>query len=139
MTVQAILELIRRRFPTGIDGLTVSGGEPFDQPEELGNLLRMVKKMSLHTLVYTGYPYHSIAGRYPDILREIDVLIDGPYQQRIPPRHIWAGSGNQRVLRLVEGQILYEEQNSESLFLQGEITITGDGGIISTGFIKEEQ
>ena len=44
------------------DGITISGGEPFDQPEALIHLLAQIRsKTSIDILVYSGHPFEKIA------------------------------------------------------------------------------
>ncbi|MBP5274231.1 MAG: radical SAM protein, partial [Abditibacteriota bacterium] len=62
-----------------IDGFTLSGGDPFFQPDALRELLPRLNGISGDVLVYTGYSYEELRGRYPDILSGIAVLIDGEY------------------------------------------------------------
>lgn len=60
-----------------IDGFTVTGGDPFEQPEDLRQLLKYVKTVSEDILVYTGYDYSYLQKNYSNILELITVLIDG--------------------------------------------------------------
>lgn len=83
-----------------VEGLTVSGGEPLQQPEAVLELLRGVRRRStLSTLLFSGYRRSEIERQPlgPEILAELDVLIDGRYLER---RHAGAGlrgSENQRI------------------------------------------
>lgn len=88
-----------------IEGLTVLGGEPFDQPGALGALLSEVRRVNWSTMVYTGHNWENLAGSGDAavlrLLGEIDVLVDGPY---LPEQHCadlaWRGSRNQRLICL---------------------------------------
>lgn len=92
------------------DGVTILGGEPFQQPDGLLALVRALRmKGCPHVLCYSGYTYEVLrrrARREPTIgtiLDEIDVLIDGPYVQALADwAGPWTGSGNQRVIDLRE-------------------------------------
>jgi len=76
--------------------LTISGGEPFDQPEVLLKLLKTAKKYSYYDiLIYSGYTYASLSKRFSDILSYIDVLIDGPFMKGRYTNKAWKGSSNQ--------------------------------------------
>jgi anaerobic ribonucleoside-triphosphate reductase activating protein len=87
-----------------VDGVTVSGGEPLQQPGPVAELLAGVVawrgRREIDVLLYTGYPW-SRAARYRDVLASCDAVIAGPYVQRrntgdLPLR----GSANQRVVPL---------------------------------------
>ncbi len=120
-----------------IQGLTVSGGEPFEQPEELEKLLKAAKEKNLNTLVYTGYKYNEILFNHRDILLLCNYMIDGAYEKDIPSKCRWAGSGNQRFLQLKNGEIEKDLTECEQYSQTAEITIDETGNIIVTGFIDE--
>lgn len=93
------------RIPEPLDGITVSGGEPFDQAESLSLFLSRLRQFKPHwnVLLYTGYTLEDLQSGTTgqgELLKWIDVLIDGEYQREMPSRHPLAGSGNQRVLCL---------------------------------------
>lgn len=82
-----------------LDGVTLSGGEPFYQWYDCLLLANGIKKMELNLWVYTGYTYEQLVEdvRMRPILSFVDVLVDGPYQQDLPPAK-WRGSSNQRLI-----------------------------------------
>jgi anaerobic ribonucleoside-triphosphate reductase activating protein len=83
-----------------LQGVTYSGGEPFEQGEPLACLSQRLRKTGLSVASYTGYSYetlHNALDRFGSLLREIDVLIDGEYRNDVPPQSPWVGSGNQRI------------------------------------------
>lgn len=121
-----------------LDGLTVSGGEPFDQPDELKKLLKVVRQKGLNTLVYTGYLYEELIDSYKTILELCDYLIDGPYMKNLPSKCRWAGSGNQRFLKLKDGKILKDLTIEDEYSQTAEIIIDESGNIVITGFINEK-
>jgi len=90
------------------DGVTVSGGEPFEQAEELCRLLDYLRRRGVRDiLVYTGYTLEELRGRgdpaTDGALERIDVLIDGPYVRELDNGHgNLKGSENQRVIFLNE-------------------------------------
>lgn len=83
------------------DGVTISGGEPFIQAEALADLVMALKNHhpDWTFIVYSGYRLATLRKKddCQNLLRVIDMLIDGPYRQHIPSNHYLAGSGNQRV------------------------------------------
>ena len=90
------------------DGVSILGGEPFQQPEGLLGLVRALRARGCaHILAYSGYTYERLrrlAVRQPAtgaVLDEIQVLIDGPYVEALANEAgPWTGSGNQRVIDL---------------------------------------
>lgn len=91
-----------------IDGVTISGGEPFEQSQQLLPLLTELKNHQFSIWVYTGYLYETLK-KHPEhrkLLPFIDVLVDGPYLQNAAnPNLRYIGSSNQRILKLVNGEI----------------------------------
>lgn len=83
----------------GADGLTISGGEPFDQASALRTLVALLRvHHDVEVLVYTGYRREELAdGEAAALLDAIDLLIDGPYDRDVPNTLGWRGSDNQRV------------------------------------------
>lgn len=80
-------------------GVTVSGGEPFDQPDALRSLLTtMRQQFAGDTLVYTGYALEALDLRSFDGL--IDALICDPFQLDQPQTLALRGSDNQRLVCL---------------------------------------
>ena len=86
------------------DGATVSGGEPFNQPEELLKLVRWFRARGMEDiLVYTGFTLEELRGMgsetVDEVLRSIAVLIDGPYVRALDTGEgNLKGSDNQRIL-----------------------------------------
>lgn len=92
---------------TAADGITVSGGEPFDQAGSLAKILREVKLKrgnGFSIIVYTGHLYEELLARKDqetrDLLALSDILIDGPYIAALNDNIPYRGSSNQRILIL---------------------------------------
>ena len=83
-----------------IDGFTLTGGDPFFQPDSLRDLLPELNMICEDIMVYTGYSYEFLQHEYPDILQHIAVLIDGPYIEERNNGTVLRGSDNQRIIFL---------------------------------------
>lgn len=88
-----------------IDGVTVSGGEPFEQAEELNRLADFLAARGVKDiLVYTGYTVSQLRGKSAatdEALGKIAVLIDGPYIEQLDDgKGNLKGSANQSVIFL---------------------------------------
>jgi anaerobic ribonucleoside-triphosphate reductase activating protein len=80
------------------DGATISGGEPFDQPDALLELLQGLRAAeNLTVLVYSGYPYERLQDQHGPILSLMDVLISEPFEAAQAVSAPLRGSANQRV------------------------------------------
>jgi anaerobic ribonucleoside-triphosphate reductase activating protein len=83
------------------DGITISGGEPFDQPDALAILLAGIRKLSAaDILVFTGYPVEEIGPQLSSMDSLIDALITDPFDQSAPQTLALRGSDNQRLILL---------------------------------------
>jgi anaerobic ribonucleoside-triphosphate reductase activating protein len=129
-----------------VSGITVSGGEPFEQPEELEALLEGSGQKGLNRLVYSGFTYEELKEQGNQMVERClsltDILIDGAYVKEIPPYMPWTGSGNQRVMQLHSGQIqrLFGEGELEaSGVFDGELIIDSAGGVTATGIIDSSK
>ena len=98
---RTVEELIAYAEETAIEKkITVSGGEPFDQPQAVGALLATLHGRGWHTMVYTGYTLETLPeeGRKL-ILPYADILVDGPFiEEQKSLDLLWRGSANQRIL-----------------------------------------
>lgn len=98
----------------GLDGVTISGGEPFDQPKALAALLdglirwRNKAGLDFDLLCYSGYPLEKLRRQHPDLLVKLDALIPEPFVAALPMDRLWRGSANQSLVALSErGQRVY--------------------------------
>jgi len=83
----------------GIDGITLSGGEPLLQARELAVLAKAVQDAGLTVMIFTGYPTMPRSPDVQNLLRYTDMVIAGEYDKNKPGKTPLVGSGNQRVLR----------------------------------------
>lgn len=81
-----------------IDGITISGGEPFDQFEALlAIVVQLRERTKVDILVYTGYGVEDITDQLQQIKPYIDVLISDPFQRQSSQTLRLRGSDNQRL------------------------------------------
>lgn len=87
-----------------LDGITISGGDPFFDPHSLTKLLKRLRESTeLPILCYTGYTIEELEADplLAQPLAYIDVLIDGPYVEALKsPELRFRGSKNQRIIDL---------------------------------------
>lgn len=82
--------------------VTFTGGDPMMQPEGFAELARAIKERSTKTIwCYTGYTYEQLLDQPArrELLNYIDVLVDGPFIQRLRDERLrFRGSSNQRLV-----------------------------------------
>ena len=83
-------------------GVTFSGGEPFAQAEAFACLAKLLKEKGYEVASYSGYTFEQLLRGTPQqqqLLKTIDVLIDGPFIQDQKSLELsFRGSKNQRIL-----------------------------------------
>jgi anaerobic ribonucleoside-triphosphate reductase activating protein len=110
----------------GIDGVTVSGGEPFEQPLGVLTLLqRLRESSSLSILIISGYTRAEIEAQPLGwaILAMCDVLVDGRLRVGQPARDGLRGPVSPRVWRLSDR---YDKAELDEL-LKAEVVFSPHG------------
>jgi len=106
IAVDDVVAWCRKVAGVSLDGVTISGGEPFEQPEGLGALLRRLKvwrhdeKLDFDILCYSGYPLARLQRTHGSLLALLDAVIPEPYADNRPLTHLWRGSSNQTLVPL---------------------------------------
>jgi anaerobic ribonucleoside-triphosphate reductase activating protein len=127
-----IFELIRNY--ENIDGVTITGGDPFEQSDSLLELLMLLKGLDLKKgiIVFTGFSIDEINKDF--VMRKcldyLDVLIDGKFEQNLKVESGLRGSSNQNIIyfssKILPGEIEIDH----------EVEIGFDGTMFITGFPK---
>jgi anaerobic ribonucleoside-triphosphate reductase activating protein len=115
----------------GIEGLSLSGGEPLEQPEAAVALLDAARALGLSTLAFSGYTLAEIRAlpHGPDVLARLDVLIDGRYVAGERLATGLRGSANQRIHLLTSRYSLADVEATPV----AEIRIAPGGDVVLTG------
>ena len=91
------------------DGLSLSGGDPLF-PDNLNDILHLVERVKAELpqkdiWLWTGYTLESLSRKQQSIIQNVDVLIDGKYEEDKRDLSLaWRGSSNQRVIKLSGGK-----------------------------------
>jgi anaerobic ribonucleoside-triphosphate reductase activating protein len=129
MQVKQLTELVLNT--TGIEGITLVGGEPFAQAGALAHLAESVRRAGLSVMVYSGYTFAELqAGTVPHaarLLSTADLLMDGRYSQDLPTDRPWRGSDNQRLVALSDRYANRVEAWNGSTGQDFEVHVRADG------------
>ena len=108
-----------------IEGITISGGEPFLQDEGFAGLIEKVRqKRDVGVITYTGFTFEEVS--QTKLAMSCDLIIDGEYIEELNDGLSLRGSSNQKV-RLVtdrykeEARTLYGDVGRKA-----ELRIEGD-------------
>jgi anaerobic ribonucleoside-triphosphate reductase activating protein len=103
------IDALGARIPASVEGITLLGGEPFEQAAGCAEFARLAKARGLSIMVFTGYTRGELAERSDaaELLAEIDLLVDGRYDRTRPEPsppvgRRWIGSANQTMHHLTD-------------------------------------
>ncbi|MBO3445234.1 anaerobic ribonucleoside-triphosphate reductase activating protein [Clostridium sp. CCUG 7971] len=108
-------------------GITLSGGEPFLQPEALEEIAKEAKENKLDIWAYTGFTFEYLLDKKNpsyfknlNLLKQIDVLVDGKFMEERKDISLkFRGSSNQRIINVQRSlkykQIILAEEYMEDL------------------------
>lgn len=127
-------QLVGEAGAARVDGVTISGGEPFDQASALAEMLLSVRAWlddrggaDADILSYSGYELTELNERGQAALDVLDGVIVGPYRAGEPTDVPWCGSANQRLVALSErGAVRYAEWSDRR---HAQIDIDADGRV----------
>lgn len=134
LTINSIVEWVASRDTREINGVTISGGEPFDQAQGLHGLLQELRRMraldDVDVLVYSGYTLSQLVRRHEPTLALLDAVLTGPYVESRPTTLPWRGSSNQRLTLLTDlarerYALPYEAPSLQVSADGGQLWITG--------------
>lgn len=113
-----------------IEGLTLSGGEPFLQAASCAELAKMAHETGRNVWTYSGYLFETLRDKgdaaWTALLKETDVLVDGPFLQEEKSYELhFRGSRNQRLIDVPESLrrgevVLWEEPDLLEKFMVPE-------------------
>ncbi|MBC3805475.1 anaerobic ribonucleoside-triphosphate reductase activating protein [Acetobacterium fimetarium] len=101
-----------------LDGITLSGGEPFEQPEAFGELAERARELGYHVMAYTGYTYEKLLTKKDEqrlrLLENTDLLVDGKFEMKKKSLLLkFKGSKNQRIIDVKKSLLLKNTVLSE--------------------------
>ena len=142
-TIKTFLDAIFAKH--AVDGVTISGGEPFLQTAELAELVSYLRRYTDDILLYTGYRKSTLRKRKQEardtayILENIAVLVDGAYLKERNQNHPLKGSENQKLYyRNQSVQLKYEKYMEERKGKSEVQNFQSADGLVAVGIHKRE-
>lgn len=131
-----IEDLAHACIESGDEGITLIGGEPFDQPEACAGLASIVREAGMGVITFSGFIVEDLRCGPPswtDLLNATDLVVDGPYKASIPETNrALVGSANQRFVHLTER---YEGLDLAGVPNRVEIRVDATGLTNLAGFL----
>lgn len=128
-------DLIERVIAAGTSGVTLLGGEPFDQPAGLAVVAAGVRAAGLTVMTFSGYEYDHLRSMATAaaLLENTDLLVAGPFRQDLVDRERpWLGSANQEFVHLTDR--LRDVSGPDRL----EVTVSASGDVAVNGWADPE-
>lgn len=132
-------DLARDALNASVEGVTLLGGEPFEQAGAFARFARLVRDGGLSVMTFSGYYREHLEG--PDappgaaeLLAATDLLIDGPYiAGQVDVARPWVGSANQRFHFLTD-RYLHLQPDLGMLNDRLEIRVSASGQVAINGW-----
>lgn len=135
-----------------IEGLTISGGEPFLQAKALCELVECIKKRKDYgIIIYTGNIYEELLASKDIYIKKLlsftDILIDGEYREELNDGKSLRGSSNQRVFFLTKryeaSKMMFGKEGRKiELYIQNDhmrmVGIPSKDVLKKLGFVEKE-
>ena len=116
-----------------IEGLTFSGGEPFDQASPLAQVAGAARAQGLGVLVFTGHPWEDLETSadpgWRALLAATDLIVAGAYERERPGTHPLLSSANQRLVFLTDRYRHHDFGCKRRI----ELRIAADGTVRASG------
>ena len=137
VAIEALVDRMRAAKERGVEGISVLGGEPFEQAAGVAAVARAAKALGLTVMVYSGYSLAELRNRddAAELLAEIDLLVDGRYDRDRPepPPPLgrrWLGSTNQTMHCLTaayraDDPRMHEANTVEFHWSRGQLLVNG--------------
>jgi anaerobic ribonucleoside-triphosphate reductase activating protein len=116
-----------------LSGLTISGGEPFQQTEALAGLLSILRAERMldgrDVLIFTGYAQTRAQHLGPALWEHADAVVAGPYRADLPGDRWLRASSNQKLLLLTP--LAHERYTPSADHTRIQVTASGDDLIMA--------
>jgi anaerobic ribonucleoside-triphosphate reductase activating protein len=121
------------------DGITITGGEPFEQYNALvafGSFIKM--KSDLNILVYSGFTLDELTGKFADklFMNSLDYLIDGRFERDFAVSDNIRGSSNQNFYTFEGGKSV--KDNNQFFDGKWSLNVTKSNQIFMAGVPKKD-
>lgn len=104
LTIEKINKFIEISNKNYIKGVSILGGEPFQQnvDELLSFLKRLKQEVNKPIYLWTGYTFNAIPSKYKPCLDYIDLIVDGRFIENLKDYKLkMRGSSNQNIYKKI--------------------------------------
>ena len=131
ISVSTLLDKIDQ---SGVDGVTILGGEPLQQSVGVLDLIKGCRDRGLHVFLYTGFTIEEFDKTMIDCFNLCDIVVSGRYVESLRDTSLrWRGSSNQKIHFPRSTNELINTENLTEV----EIQIDSFGGLSVYGYPDE--
>lgn len=132
--------VVDRALGAGSEGLTLLGGEPFDQAGAAADLAELARDRGLGVITFSGFTREELAHRSTEtdlLLGATDLLVDGRYESgSAETSRALVGSTNQRFHHLTDRYRWWSEASQRN---RVDVVVATDGSVSVSGFLESAQ
>lgn len=132
-------DVVAAAVASGDEGVTLLGGEPFDQPEAGRELCDAAHAAGLGVICFTGFVVEDLQ-RDPvtrALVAAVDLLVDGPYvASEADTERALVGSSNQRFVHVTDRYADYDPVTAKDRL---ELRLHPDGTVDTAGFLTRAE
>lgn len=132
VAIQDILGWVMQAKKEGIEGISLTGGEPLLQPDACMVVIQEMRKLKLTTVLYTGYETPERWAQRK-VWNLCDIVVAGPYFAAYPDLDRPVGSSNKKLI--FHGK-RYTHKDLDR-WARGEVIVGRTGKIIQTGVMPD--
>lgn len=137
---EATVEELLARVPEDVEGVTLLGGEPFEQAAPLAAFAAAVQARGQSVMTFSGFTLDELGERAArvagtaELLAHTDLLVDGPFlEDQLDHSRPWVGSRNQGIRALTSRYASHADDWSAHPD-RVEVTIGPDGSVALNGW-----
>lgn len=135
-------KIVESKEKYDIEGVTLLGGEPFEQAVSLAEIGRRAQSIGLSVMAFSGYYKEQLEKMnkpgWRDLYQVTDLFIDGPFEQdHLDQERPWVGSTNQRFHFLTE-RYRHLENELTSMPDKLEVYLNKDGTLTANGMVPSQ-
>lgn len=128
-------ELVKACEENDVEGVTLHGGEPLCQAEELLPFVKRIKDMGLTVILFTGYNKKELSLAQKKVWNFADIVVCGRYDEGKRNCNLqFRGSTNQRVVRRKGKYKDYKVADGKSVSI---LEVDDEGNLKVKGFLTD--
>lgn len=129
-------EILNICIENKVDGITLHGGEPLDQPSAVLTAVKLLKDNGFSVVLFTGYKKKELNGDQVKVWNLSDIVISGRFVERKKDIYKqFRGSTNQKIITHKGKYKNYKVSDGQTVAI---LTLDNSGRLNVKGFFSDE-